>query len=85
MSDNIVDVDFTEVSENKNVRFLYLAIAEKQDGEIVYGTLHDTWQQAEKSAHDMCREINTHMKDWRVRPSVMDLEYVSEQTPIKEP
>ena len=76
MNDNIVDVEFTEQPTEENVKFLYLAIAEKHDGEIIYGTLHDTWQQAEKSAHDMCREINSHMKDWRVRPTVMDLEYV---------
>lgn len=76
MSDNIVDVDFAEVPQDRDIRYLYLAIAEKQDGEVIYGTLHDTWQKAEISAQDMCREINTHMKEWRVRPSVIDLEYL---------
>jgi hypothetical protein len=32
----------------------------------------------------MCREINTHMKDWRVLPTVLDLEYLPDE-PIWQP
>jgi hypothetical protein len=79
MSDNIQDVEFTEVTKDKDIKYLYLAIAEKQDGERIYGTLHDSWKAAEESAREMCREINTHMKDWRVLPTVLDLEYLPDE------
>lgn len=59
------------------IKQVYLAIAEVQDGDSVFGQVYDTFQAAEDGAREMCRDLEQHM-GWKVRPHVQDLEYVQD-------
>jgi hypothetical protein len=57
------------------IKNVFLAIAEKDDGEVIYGCVYDTFLEAEEGGREMCRDLNTHM-GWDCRPHVQDLEYI---------
>jgi hypothetical protein len=58
------------------IKNVFLTIAEREDGETIFGAVYDTYQEAEDGGREMCRELEQHM-GWKCRPHVQDLEYIT--------
>jgi hypothetical protein len=58
------------------IKNVYLCIAERDDGDTIFGGVYDTPEEAEQAGREMCQELNKQM-GWNCRPHVQDLEYIT--------
>jgi hypothetical protein len=57
------------------IQQLFLAVAERDDGEVIYGAAYDNYAAANSAAGLMCQDLNLHTA-WIVSPTVINIDYV---------
>lgn len=56
---------------------IYIAMAQTQDDDRVFGSAFLTYEKAEQAAVDMIKEIEENM-DWKLIPIVEEIELIEE-------
>jgi hypothetical protein len=56
---------------------IYIAMAETQDMDRVFGSAYTTYEKAEKAAKEMITEIEDNM-DWKLIPLVEEIDLVED-------
>jgi hypothetical protein len=57
---------------------IYIAMAQTQEEDRVFGTAHYTYKAAEKAAKDMVKEIEGNT-DWKLIPIVEDFDLIEDE------
>ena len=56
---------------------IFIAMAESEDGDRVFGNAYTAYQQAHTAAVEMIEDIETNM-DWQMVPSVEEIDFVED-------